>query len=216
MDDQLRGEIERLRQLGLLRSPRRIEARSGADILVDGIRAIDFSSNDYLGLASHPPLGHELARAAEAEGPGAAASRLISGNRTPHRQLEQTLATWKATEAALLFNSGYQANVGILSALAGPEDVLYSDALNHASLIDGCRLSRATVRVFPHADADALATLLAADAGHFRRRIILSDTIFSMDGDEAPLAALATLAARYDAWLLVDEAHAAGVVGPSG
>jgi 8-amino-7-oxononanoate synthase len=141
---------------------------------------------------------------------------LISGNRDPHRDLERSLAAWKTSEAALLFNSGYQANVGIISALAGPEDVIYSDALNHASLIDGCRLSRATVRVFPHLDSRALADLLAADAGHFRRRLIVSDAIFSMDGDEAPLAELAELATRHDAWIILDEAHAAGVVGPAG
>jgi 8-amino-7-oxononanoate synthase len=216
MDEQLRAELDRLWQLGLLRSPRHIEARKGAEIHVGGTRAIDFCSNDYLGFASHPPLGEHLARSVESEGTGAAASRLISGNRSPHRELEHTLATWNHAEAALLFNSGYQANVGILSALAGPEDALYSDALNHASLIDGCRLSRATVRVFPHGSPEALAALLATDAGRFRRRIILSDTIFSMDGDEAPLAELAALAERNDAWLLLDEAHAAGVVGPAG
>ena len=212
MDARLREELDRLRTANLYRRPRSIDARAGAEIVIDGKPAIDFSSNDYLGFASLP----ELREAMTGDGPGAAASRLISGNRAEHRELERTIAEWKGTEAALLFNSGYHANVGIVSALAGPEDVLYSDALNHASLIDGCRLSRATVRVFPHRDSSALATLLAVDAGRFRRRLILSDTMFSMDGDEAPLAALAELAQRHDAWLLVDEAHAAGVIGPQG
>ena len=216
MESLLRAELQHLSESGLRRRPRIVEARQGCAITVDGRAAIDFSSNDYLGLASHPALAQSMARAAHEHGSGAAASRLISGNRTPHRELEERIAHWKETEAALLFGSGYQANLGVVSALAGPEDIVYSDALNHASLIDGCRLSRATVRVFAHADAAALDALLAADAGRFRRRLILSDTIFSMDGDAAPLRALAALATRYDAWLVVDEAHATGVVGPSG
>jgi 8-amino-7-oxononanoate synthase len=212
MDARLREELDRLRTADLYRRPRRVDARSGAEIIVDGRPAVDFCSNDYLGFASLPVV----AKALSGDGAGSGASRLISGNRLEHRELERTIADWKGTEAALVFNSGYHANVGTVSALAGPEDAIYSDALNHASLIDGCRLSRSTVRVFPHADTHALGALLAADAGRFRRRLILSDTIFSMDGDEAPLAALSDLAARHDAWLLVDEAHAAGVVGPRG
>src|SRR5262245_38095292 len=172
MESVLQAELHSLTESGLLRRARLVEARAGATIVVDGRRAIDFSSNDYLGLASHPALREAMARAAATEGSGAAASRLISGTRAPHRALEQRIARWKGTEAALLFNSGYQANVGAVSALAGPEDVVYSDALNHASLIDGCRLSRATTRVFAHADPAALEALLAADAGRFRRRLI--------------------------------------------
>ena len=212
MDDALREELDGLRKADLYRRPRRVDARNGAEVIVDGRPAIDFSSNDYLGFASLPEIAHAMS----GDGAGAAASRLISGNRAEHRELERVIAEWKGTEAALVFNSGYHANVGVVSALAGPEDVIYSDALNHASLIDGCRLSRATVRIYPHRDVDALAALFAADAGRFRRRLILSDTMFSMDGDEAPLAALSELAARHDAWLVADEAHAAGVVGPHG
>ncbi|HEX2569170.1 MAG TPA: 8-amino-7-oxononanoate synthase [Polyangia bacterium] len=194
---------------------RPIDGPQTAEIVVDGRPSINFCSNNYLGLADHPALIAAARDAMEREGFGAGASRLIVGNLTAHRRLEDHIATWKRTDAALLFNSGYHANVGVVSALAGPEDAIYSDALNHASLIDGSRLSRATVHVYPHLDLGTLAELLQGGR-HHRRRLILTDAVFSMDGDQAPLADLVRLARRYDALLLVDEAHAAGVLGEGG
>ncbi|HXT98359.1 MAG TPA: 8-amino-7-oxononanoate synthase [Polyangia bacterium] len=174
-----------------------------------------FCSNDYLGLASHPALAEAAATAASEQGFGASAARLVSGDLPAHRQLEAQLAAFCSRAAALVFPSGYQTNLGILTALAGPEDVIVSDALNHASLIDGCRLSRARVAIYPHADARTAAQLLAEAQGA-RRRLLVTESIFSMDGDAAPLADLADLAERHEAILIVDEAHAFGVLGPRG
>jgi 8-amino-7-oxononanoate synthase len=167
-------------------------------------------------LSSHSQLLDAIRAALETSPLGASASRLITGNHQAHRVLEQSIANWKRAPAALLFNSGYHANVGTISALASTEDAIYSDALNHASIIDGCRLSGATIRVYPHADPCCLRDLLADDDGRFRRRLIVTDSIFSMDGDSAPLPELASLAKQHGAMLMVDEAHAAGVVGPAG
>jgi 8-amino-7-oxononanoate synthase len=194
---------------------RPVDSTQSAELIVDGRRAINFSSNNYLGLADDPLLARAAAQDIEASGFGAGAARLIAGNLPPHRALEARLAAWQGTEAALLFNSGYHANVGLVSALAGPEDVIFSDGLNHASLIDGCRLSRARVVVYRHCDAEDLARQLA-HAPPGRRRLILTDSIFSMDGDRAPLPALAELARRHDALLIVDDAHAVGVLGRDG
>jgi len=176
---------------------------------------LSFCSNDYLGLASHPALAAAAAEAATREGYGASASRLVSGDLSAHRALEAALAGYLRRPAALAFPSGYQTNLGVLTALAGREDLIVSDALNHASLVDGCRLSRARVEVYPHADAAAARRLLAAD-GAFRRRLLVTESLFSMDGDAAPLAELADAAAATDAILIVDEAHAFGVLGPGG
>lgn len=171
-----------------------------------------FSSNDYLGLARDLRVSSAAAEAAAHWGGGAGASRLMAGQHAIHAALEAALAAFLQQPSALVFPSGYQANVGTLTALAGRGDVVFSDALNHASLIDGARLSRATVQVYPHNDMTALASLLEASGGA-RRRIIVSESVFSMDGDLAPLQALAALAAQYGAWLVVDEAHAIGVYG---
>src|SRR6185369_8448881 len=148
-------------------------------------------------------------------GCGAGSSRLIAGHLELHAEVEAQLARWKGTESALLFPSGYQANVGTIAALVGRGDHVFSDALNHASIIDGCRLSRATVHVYPHRDVRALEELLATAPGG-SRRLIVTDSVFSMDGDRAPLTALATLAEQYHSWLMIDEAHAAGVLGARG
>lgn len=178
---------------------------------------IDFSSNDYLGLADHPQVLAAATNAlAEARRVGAGAARLIGANASAHLALESELARFKGSEAALLFSSGYQANVGVIPALVETTDVIYSDALNHASLIDGCRLSGATKRIYQHNDVDQLTELLTADQGKYRRRLIVSDSVFGMDGDCAPLGELAELARRFDALLYVDEAHATGVHGPRG
>jgi 8-amino-7-oxononanoate synthase len=176
---------------------------------------LSFCSNDYLGLASHPRLISAATAAAHRDGFGASASRLISGDLTAHRELEASLATFVGLPAALVFPTGFQANLGVLTALAGPNDLIVSDALNHASVIDGCRLSRAEIAVYPHADAQAAAHLLAAGTG-YRRRILVTESLFSMDGDAAPLEDLARAAGEHDAIFIVDEAHAFGVLGPSG
>ncbi|HET6613750.1 MAG TPA: 8-amino-7-oxononanoate synthase [Kofleriaceae bacterium] len=211
----LDSELADLEATGLRRSLRRLSGPQGAHIIIDGREVVCFSSNDYLGLAGHPRL-QEAARAALATtGTGAGASRLIAGNLELHEDLEAALARFHQRPASLLFNSGYHANVGTLAALAGPDDVIFSDALNHASIVDGCRLSRAAVRVYPHADVDALGVAMA-EARSARRRLIVTDGVFSMDGDVAPLAELATLARAEGALLYVDEAHAVGVLGPGG
>ncbi len=209
------SELATLAAQGLRRRMRPVDSPQRAEITVDGRNAINFSSNNYLGLADHPVLTEAATQALDRAGFGAGASRLIAGNLAVHRALETRIARWKKTEAALLFNSGYQANVGLVSALAGPEDVIFSDALNHASLIDGCRLSRARLEVFRHLDMEDLAARLRA-APPARRRLILSDSVFSMDGDRAPLARLCELAAAHGALLVIDDAHAIGVLGQDG
>ena len=178
--------------------------------------AVDFGSNDYLGLASDPRLVEAAAEAGRAGGWGAGASPVVSGRSSLHAELERRLAAFEGAEAAIVFPSGFAANAGVVPALVDEGDIVYADAKNHASLIDGCRLARAERRVYPHNDARALETMLQADAGRFRRRLIVTDGLFSMDGDFALLPELGELAERYDAMLLVDEAHATGVWGPHG
>jgi 8-amino-7-oxononanoate synthase len=175
---------------------------------------LSFCSNDYLAMATHPALAAAAAATAAEEGFGASASRLVAGDLPAHRALEAALAAFTGRPAALVFPSGYQANQGVLSALAGPGDLIVSDAANHASLIDGCRLSRAEVRVYPHVDVDVARTALTS--GTHRRRFLVTESLFSMAGDIAPLPRLAATAADRDAVLVVDEAHALGVLGPGG
>jgi 8-amino-7-oxononanoate synthase len=182
---------------------------------LDGKPMLSFCSNDYLGLASHPALASAAAEAAARDGSGSSASRLVSGDLPAHRNLELALAAFLRRPAALTFPSGYQTNIGVVTALAGRNDLIVSDALNHASLVDGCRLSRARVAVYPHGDPRAARRLLAAGST-FRRRLLVTESVFSMDGDAAPLAALAEAAAATDSVLIVDEAHALGVLGPGG
>ena len=197
---------------------RRLRTRDGpqsARLLIDGRDLINFGSNDYLGLAADPRLRQAVAEALDREGWGSGASPLVTGHATAHQRLAQRLAEFEGTEAALVFSSGFAANAGTIAALVGPGDVVYCDRKNHASLFDGCRLSRADVRVYPHGDCQCLASLLA-ESHKYRRRLIATDGLFSMDGDLAPLAELAELAQRHDAMLLVDEAHATGVFGVHG
>ncbi len=213
-DEMARAELEALRERGLLRSLEPLRAPPGAEVEIrPGELLINFSSNDYLGLAADARIARALAEGARAWGSGAGASRLVCGDFLPQHQLEEELAGFAGSEAALLFGSGYAANCGILPALAGPEDLILSDVLNHASIIDGCRLSRARVEVFPHADLAAVERLLKTAA---RRRIVVTDAVFSMDGDRAPLRDLSELCLASGALLIVDEAHATGVVGPHG
>jgi len=209
------GELDQLQQGGLLR---RLSTRLGpqaAQIGIEGQPLVSFGSNDYLGLAADRRLGEAVAAAVGTEGWGAGASPLLAGHAEAHRQLEARLAEFEANEASLLFGSGFAANSGSIAALVGPGDVVFADRKNHASLLDGCRLSRADTRVYPHNDVDRLDRLLAR-AGHYRRRLITTDSLFSMDGDRAPLVELAELAERHDAMLMVDEAHATGVFGKNG
>ncbi len=216
MDDALNEELVALHAAGLKRSMRAVQQRRAGTVLINGDRVADFASNDYLGLAAD----HRVARAAsavlQAEGTGAGAARLISGNHPIHETLERELARFKSVDATLLFPSGYMVNIGVIPALATTGDVIYSDALNHASLVDGCRLSSATVRVFPHGDVAALAAMLTADDGRYRRALIVVEGVFSMDGDLFPLDQLVDVAARFGAWTYVDDAHGTGVLGESG
>ena len=211
----LEAELARLEDAGLRRRLRALAAAPDAETVLDGRPVLLFSSNNYLGLATHPALRAAACAAIERYGCGTGASRLVAGHLDLHEAVETKLAAFKGTEAALLFPSGYQANVGAITALVGRGDHVYSDALNHASIVDGCRLSRATVHVYPHRDVRALeADLVTTPRGG--RRLIVTDSVFSMDGDRAPLAALAALAKEYHTWLMVDEAHATGALGPRG
>lgn len=196
------------RHLEPLTSPQGPVIRLGPESLVN------FSSNDYLGLAADERLSYAATRAMAHHGVGSGASRLIVGDSTAHQSLEHTLARFMGSEAALVFNSGYAANVGVLSALVGTGDVIFSDALNHASLIDGTRLSRAKKVIYPHRDLAALERLLETTPG--RRRLVVTDSVFSMDGDVAPIVDLLALCREHDCALMVDEAHAIGVFGPHG
>jgi 8-amino-7-oxononanoate synthase len=204
------AQADRLRALPPLAGPDRTRPS------LDGRPLVSFCSNDYLGLANHPSLSRAAADATTRSGFGAGAARLVAGDLPEHRQLEDALASFVATPAALLFPTGYQANIGALTALAGRDDLIVSDAANHASLIDGCRLSRAEIAVYPHRDAAAARSLLAAAGRRHRRRLLVTESLFSMDGDLAPLPDLAQAARDHDAALLVDEAHALGVLGPGG
>ena len=211
----LRQRIEDLKRGGRHRSLRRVDSPQAERIVLDGRPVRLFCSNNYLGLAGHPRVREAAAEAARSWGGGSGASRLISGNMRSHEELEERLERFMGSGAALLFNNGYTANVGILSSLVGKGDTLFSDALNHASIIDGCRLSRARVHVYRHRDAEHLESLLREARGS-GRCLIVTDTLFSMEGDLAPLADLAALAREHDCLLMVDEAHAVGVMGPKG
>lgn len=210
----LEAELAGLERRALRRAILTPASGRGARLRIDGRDLVNFTSNDYLGLARDPRVTAAAAAAARDHGASVSASRLLCGSTPLHDRLERRLAALKGREAALLYSSGYLANLGVLTALARPGDAIFSDALNHASIIDGCRLSGARTTVYRHGDADHLAELLAASDAE--RRLIVSETVFSMDGDVAPLAALAALARRHDAALVLDEAHATGVLGPGG
>ncbi len=197
---------------------RRLTVRSspqGVRIEIDGQSLVNFGSNDYLGLASDPRIADAVRHILDQAGWGSGASPLVTGRADLHEQLELELAKFEGAEAALLFPSGYVANVGTIAALVGKGDAVYSDELNHASIIDGCRLSRAIVHVYRHLDVAHLEELLSAGAA-FRRRLIVTDSLFSMHGDFAPLSDIAALARRSSAMLMVDEAHATGLFGEKG
>jgi len=199
---------------GLLRSRFARTGAQGPRIAVDGRELLAFCSNDYLGLANHPRIVQAAVEAAARHGVGQGASHLLSGHSVLHERLESALAQFVEMPRALLFSSGYQANIGVITSLAGPDDAVFSDALNHASLIDGVRLSRARVVRYPHADVGALSDALAASQA--RTKLVVSDAVFSMDGDVAPVPALLELCERHDALLVLDDAHGFGVLGPQG
>ena len=213
---QIREALSDLEATGLLRRPPRISGPQGPEIQIDGRPVLCLCSNNYLGLANHPALVRASSASARDEGVGAAASRLITGTMDAHRDAEVAYADFVGLPAAALFSTGYAANIGTIQALAGAGDVIFSDALNHASLIDGCRLSRAKIIVYSHRDPNHLESLLREHRPVAGRALIITDSLFSMDGVVAPLADLASLARSFDAGLLVDEAHALGVFGPSG
>jgi len=212
--DDVRERLADLRSAGLHRRLRLVEGPQGPSVTLDGNEVLLLCSNNYLGLADHPRVRQAAADAAERFGAGAGASRLISGNMSLHDRLEQRLAAFTRYEAALLFGSGYLANLGTVAALAGRGQVVFSDELNHASLIDGCRISRAERFVYRHRDVEHLAWGLRK-AGD-RAALVVTDSIFSMDGDVAPIGDLLELARRHGCRLLVDEAHAIGSLGPGG
>ena len=203
---------------GLRRRRRIADTPCAAHMTVDGREIVGFASNDYLGLAAHPQLVAALAEGAQRYGAGSGGSHLLGGHSRAHAQLEDNLAAFVGgfvdAPRALYFSTGYMANLATLTALAGRGTTLFSDALNHASLIDGARLSRAEVQIYPHADTDALSVLL--DASTAETKLIVTDSVFSMDGDVAPLPRLLELAERHGAWLVVDDAHGFGVLGPQG
>jgi 8-amino-7-oxononanoate synthase len=211
---QIEARLHELRAMGLQRRTRLVSGPQGPHVVLDGKPVLLLCSNNYLGLADHPRVREAAAEAATRWGVGAGASRLVSGTMTIHRRLEERLAMFKGRESALLFGSGFLANAGVIAALARPGDVVFSDELNHASIIDGCRLSRAEVFVYDHCDVEHLAWGIAQSEG--RGALIVTDSVFSMDGDVAPLEEIVELAGRQHIRVLVDEAHGTGALGPGG
>ncbi len=212
--DHLQREIDRLHEEGLYNNIRSLESPQGAWVEIDGEEKLNFCSNNYLGLANHPELVEAAQRAADKYGVGPGAVRTIAGTMDLHEELEERLAEFKKAEATLTFQSGFNANLAIIPAITGEEDVIISDELNHASIIDGCRLSRADLEVYEHTDMDSLEEVLESCDG--RHRLIVTDGVFSMDGDIAPLPEIVELAQEYDAAVMVDDAHGEGVLGSHG
>jgi glycine C-acetyltransferase len=214
--EYLKEALAALERDGLLLHPRTLEGPQGARARYDGRDVINLASNNYLGLANHPRLNEAACRAAMEFGAGSGAVRTIAGQMTMHRDLEERFAAFKHAEAALMFQSGFTSNAGTVAAILTKEDVIVSDRLNHASIIDGARLSRAEIAVFDHRDADHADRLLAATASPGRRQLLITDGVFSMDGDIAPLPELVEVAERHSAIMMVDDAHASGVLGKGG
>ena len=213
---QIMEELQSLETEGMRRRLKTVTGPQRSETTMAGRPMTILCSNNYLGLADHPRLGELAVDATREFGCSSGASRLISGTMTLHRQLEEELAAFKGTEGALVYNCGYMANLGVLSTVVGDGDIIFSDALNHASIVDGCRLSRAEVKIYRHGDAGHLAELLRRHGPSYRRRLVATDSVFSMDGDLAPLPEIVALAKEHDALLLVDDAHATGVLGRGG
>ncbi len=214
--DWLTQEIEGLKEQGLYNRIRTIGSAQGARLIVDGKDVLNFCSNNYLGLANHPKLVEAAKNATKKYGVGPAAVRTIAGTTDLHVELEKRLAKFKGAEDVITFQSGFNANLGTISALVGKEDVIFSDRLNHASIIDGCRLSGARIVAYEHNDPAALEAAIKENAGTYRRALIVTDGVFSMDGDIAPLPALYEVAKKYDILFMVDDAHGEGVLGKGG
>lgn len=214
-DGWLHGRLNEVKAAGLYRELRTMETAPQPEMMVDGQKQIVFSSNNYLGLANDKRVIAAALNTLNQYGVGSSGSRLTTGNSDWHQKLEKRIADFKQTEAALLFSSGYLANIGVLSSLPGKGDVILSDQYNHASIIDGCRLSRAETLIYQHVDMEDLEKKLI-DTACYQRRFIVTDGVFSMDGTIAPLDRISELANRYDAYVIVDDAHATGVVGKNG
>ena len=211
----LATELDNLRQQGLYRSLRVLESRQEATSRFDGKQVVNLSSNNYLGLATHPKLVAAMVKATEEFGVGSGAVRTIAGTMSIHMELERRLAVFKKTEAVVVFQSGFTANAGTVSSILTKDDVIISDELNHASIIDGCRLSKAPIKVFPHKDVDA-ARKIIKDLPSGQKKLLITDGVFSMDGDLGPLPALCDVADEYGCIMMVDDAHASGVFGKNG
>jgi len=216
LDEVAQETLDAIRARGTLRRMRVLDGAQAPRMEVDGREVLLFAGSNYLDLAHHPDVVEASARAAHEFGCAAGGSRLITGNLAIHEALEAELAEFIGSDASLAFSTGYMANVGVIPALAGKGDLVVSDALSHASIIDGCRLARADVRVFPHSDPDGLETLLAEEASKHRRTLLVIDGVYSMDGDVAPLPALVESARRHGAMVLLDDAHATGTLGKNG
>lgn len=214
--DYLKDQLAELEAQGLAIHPRTLEGPTGARARFDGREVINLASNNYLGLANHPRMNAAAARAASELGAGTGAVRTIAGTMALHRELERRFAAFKHAEAALMFQSGFTANAGTVQAILTPEDVIVSDRLNHASIIDGARLSKAEIKVYEHKDVEHADRLLAETARPGRRQLLITDGVFSMDGDIAPLPELVEVAERHGAIMMVDDAHASGVLGRGG
>jgi 8-amino-7-oxononanoate synthase len=212
-----RRELEELDRSGMRRTLRTVQGAQGPRVRLEGREVLLLCSNNYLGLSAHPAIVEAALEATSRFGAGTGASRLVCGGMESHESLEERLAAFKGTQGALLFNTGYAANTAILQGLLSPDDVVFSDELNHASIIDGCRLSRARTVVYPHGDCDALDALMADETPQRKGRwLIVTDGVFSMDGDIAPLPGLVRLKEKHDALLMVDDAHGTGVLGAGG
>lgn len=214
--DWLTQEISGLKEQGLYNNIRTIGSAQGAQLIVDGKDVLNFCSNNYLGLANHPKIVEAAKEATKKYGVGPAAVRSIAGTTDLHVQLEERLAKFKGAEDVITFQSGFTANLGTISALVGKEDVIFSDRLNHASIIDGCRLSGAKIVAYEHNDPGALEDAIKEHSSNYRRALIITDGVFSMDGDIAPLPDLVEVAKKYDILIMVDDAHGEGVLGKGG
>lgn len=214
--DFIKEELRQLADSGLYNQIRTIESAQGAWLTVDGSRVLNLCSNNYLGLATQPELKEAAKKAIDEFGVGPGAVRSIAGTMSLHLELEKTLAGFKHVEDTLSFQSGLNANFGAIAALVDNEDAVFTDELNHASIIDGCRLTKAKRFIYPHADAEGLKVLLEREAKSIRKKLIVTDGVFSMDGDLAPLPEIVELAEKYEALLMVDDAHGEGVLGDHG
>lgn len=213
--EYLQEQIDKMKEDGVFRELIPLESKQGSKVTIKGKRVIQLSSNNYLGLTDHPRLKEAAVKAVEEYGVGTGSVRTIAGTLSMHNEFEEKLAKFKHTEASLVFQSGFTTNQGVLSSILGKEDVVISDELNHASIIDGIRLTKAARKIYKHSDMNSLETALK-ESGDYRTRLVVTDGVFSMDGDIAPLPEIVELAEKYNALVMVDDAHASGVLGKNG